>query len=195
MNSRRFLIVLLSFLLPLNAQEGPKVTPKSKPWEKLVNVTFKPQKFDDGDSFQCTLQDGNELILRLYFVDTPEEEKVYADRIKDQAEYFGVSEAEVMKLGHESSAFTKKLLEKPFTVWTRWHKALGRSKQERWYCSIITHDGKDLAKELVRNGYARIYGTKTVTYDGKTSKQFVAELEALEIEAKKEKRGGWGIAK
>ena len=193
MPTRYFLLLLLAFLLPLNAQEATKVAPKSKPWDKLVNVTYKPQKYDDGDSFHCTIQDGNELILRLYFVDTPEEEKVYADRIKDQSAYFGITEEQTKALGHEASAFTKKALEKPFTVWTRWHKALGRSKHHRWYCSVITHDGKDLAHELVRNGYARIYGTKTVTYDGKTSTQFITELEALEADAKKEKRGGWGM--
>ena len=191
---RGFVVLILSFMLPLQAQEAPKEAPKSKPWEKLEKVTYKPQKFDDGDSFHCTLQDGNELILRLYFVDTCEEEKVYADRISDQSAYFGITEDQTKELGHTASAFTKKVLEKPFTVWTRWHKALGRSKQDRWYCSIITHDGKDIAKELVRNGYARIYGTKTVTFDGKTSKQFNAELETIEAEAKRAKRGGWGMS-
>jgi len=140
-----------------------------------------------------TLEDGNELILRLYFVDTPEEEKVYADRIRDQAAYFGISEEAVMALGHKASAFTKDILSKPFTVQTRWHKALGRSAQHRWYCQIITADGKDLAQELVRNGLARIYGTRTILPDNRDSKTYIAELKLIEEEAKAAKRGGWGI--
>jgi hypothetical protein len=31
------------------------------------------------------------VIFRLYFVDTPEEERVYADRIAEQAAHFGIS--------------------------------------------------------------------------------------------------------
>ena len=191
----RAFIILLSFFLPLNAQEATRVAPKSKPWEKLGNVAYKPQKFDDGDSFHCTLQDGNELILRLYFVDTCEEEKVYADRIRDQSAYFGITEGESLALGKSASEFTRKLLEKPFTVRTRWHKALGRSKWDRWYCVILTADGKDLAEELVRTGLARIYGTKTVLWDNRTSAQYLARLAELEAEAKKEKRGGWTSSK
>jgi endonuclease YncB( thermonuclease family) len=56
---------------------------------------------------------------------------------------------------------------------------------------IITADGKDLAQELVRAGLARIYGTKTVLWDGRTSAQCRAELAELDGEAKREKRGGW----
>jgi len=139
-------------------------------------------------------EEGNELVLRLYFVDTPEEEKVYMDRIEDQAAYFGVSENTVIKLGHEASAFTRRLLEKPFTVQTRWHRALGRSKQERWYCVIITADGKDLAEELVRNAYARIYGTRTILWDGRTSAEYNLRLMELGLAAKAAGLGGWGSA-
>jgi endonuclease YncB( thermonuclease family) len=46
---------------------------------------YKPQRWDDGDSFHVILPDQTELIFRLYFVDTPEEERVYADRIADHA--------------------------------------------------------------------------------------------------------------
>ena len=185
-------------IAPLTATTSPAPrplakAPKGKPWFTLKNVAYKPQRWDDGDSFHVTLEDGNELILRLYFVDTPEEEKVYADRIRDQAAYFGISEAEVMAVGHQASAFTKKELSKPFTVQTRWHKALGRSNQPRWYSQIITADGKDLAEELVRNGLARIYGTKTVLPDGRDSKTYIIALQALQEEAKAAKGGGWGL--
>ena len=192
LSRRRLLTVWLAVLwLGSSFPSFTKASP-AKPWYTLENVSYKPQRWDDGDSFHCTLEDGNELILRLYFVDTPEEEKVYADRIRDQAAHFGISEEAVMALGHKASAFTKEILAKPFKVQTRWHKALGRSKQDRWYCQIITADGKDLAQELVRNGFARIYGTRTFLPDNRDSKTYIAELKVIEEEAKAAKRGGWG---
>ena len=52
---------------------------------------YKSQRWNDGDSFHVILLDQKELIFRLYFVDAPEEERVYADRIVEQAAYFGIS--------------------------------------------------------------------------------------------------------
>jgi len=191
---RSFLISLLClFLAPLCAQEPAAKTkaPAARQWEKLENVTYLPQRWDDGDSFHVKTADGIELILRLYFVDTCEEEKVYADRIRDQAAYFGITEEQTKALGHTASAFTKQVLAKPFTVMTRWHKALGRSKQDRWYCSIITAEGNNLGELLVANGLARVYGTKITLWDGRTSKDYVKKLETIEVEAKNRAVGGW----
>lgn len=55
---------------------------------------------------------------------------------------------------------------------------------------VIAADGKDFAKEPVRNGLTRIYGSKTTQPSGGSSKAYVAELNALEKEAKTAKRGG-----
>ena len=46
-------------------------------------------------------------------------------------------------------------------------------------------------QELVRNGYARIYGTKVVTPEGKRSRTYVEALKIIETNAKAAKRGGW----
>lgn len=191
---RAFHFVLYCLLVaPLFGQIAPTKAPAAKLWEKLENVTYLPQRWDDGDSFHVRTADGRELILRLYFVDTCEEEKVYADRIRDQAKYFAVSEETAMGLGHVASAYTKLALDKPFTVWTRWHKALGRSKQQRYYAVILTPKGKDLAEELVSMGLARIYGTKITLYDGRTSTQYRERLAEIEAGAKTAKRGGWKV--
>ena len=74
---------------------------------------------------------------------------------------------------------------------TRWHKALARSKQDHTYATILTADGKDLAQELIRHGLARIYGTKTELWDGRTSKDYATALQGLEDEAWEVKAGGW----
>jgi endonuclease YncB( thermonuclease family) len=101
------------------------------------------------------------VILRLYFVDTPEEEPVYAVRIAEQAAYFGISSSAAIEVGQEASEFTKQALAKPFTIYTRWRRALGRSAIWRYYAIVVTADGHDLNELLVSAGLARIYGTRT----------------------------------
>jgi hypothetical protein len=59
------------------------------------------------------------VIFRLYFVGTPEEARVYADRIAEQAAYFGDSANAAVEVGHEASEFTKQALVRPFTIHTR----------------------------------------------------------------------------
>jgi endonuclease YncB( thermonuclease family) len=89
------------------------------------------------------------------------------------------------------AAFTEKRLAEPFTVWTRWRSALGRSALGRNYCIIVTSDGRDLNELLVENGLARIYGTRTALFDCRDSRQYFAHLAGLEVTAKAAKRGAW----
>ena len=56
-------------------------------------------------------------------------------------------------------------------------------------------DGRDLNELLVENGLARIYGTRTVLYDGRDSRKYLAKLAELEAKAKLLKRGAWRFAK
>ena len=44
---------------------------------------------------------------------------------------------------------------------------------------------------VVRNGLARIDGTRTVTYDTKTSKVFLDAVQQIESKAKESNAGGW----
>ena len=132
------------------------------------------------------------MIFRLYFVDTPEEERVYADRIAEQAAYFGVSPDAAIEIGREASEFTKQALAKPFTIYTRWRRALGRSAIWRYYAIVVTAEGHDLNELLVSAGLARIYGTRTPLPDGRDSRTYLAHLRELETEAKAAKRGAWG---
>jgi hypothetical protein len=58
-------------------------------------------------------------------------------------------------------------------------------------CNVVTADGHDLDELLVSSGLARMYGTPTPLADGRDSREYLAHLHALEIEAKAVKRGGW----
>jgi endonuclease YncB( thermonuclease family) len=180
----------LALLTACACLAAPKAPP-AKQWQKLEGVRYKPQRYDDGDSFHVTTADGKELIFRLYFVDTPEEEKKYADRIADQAAYFGVTQEQSLALGHKASEFTRAALSRPFTIWTRWQDALGRSQHQRFYALVKMPNGLDLGTELVRAGLARVFGAKTALPNGWTAQQYSARILTVEGEAKTAGRGGW----
>ncbi len=124
-------------------------------------------------------------------MDTPEAETAYRDRLDEQAAYWGITREQATEIAHEAAAFTAKRLADPFTVWTRWRAALGRSALGRIYCIIVTADGRDQNEALVENGLARIYGTRTELFDGRDSRAYLARLAEIEAEAKAARRGAW----
>src|ERR1700712_5355414 len=130
----RFLpLVLLALLAPVLAAPKP-----AQPFQTIAGCHWKADRWNDGDSFHViTGDEGREIVVRLYFVDTPEAETAYRDRIDEQAAYFGITAAQAVEIAHEAAASTQKRLAAPFTVWTRWRPALGRSALGRVYCIII----------------------------------------------------------
>jgi endonuclease YncB( thermonuclease family) len=75
---------LTALLVPLLA--FAQHAPPARPFQPFDGCIYKPQRWNDGDSFHVILPDKKEVIFRLYFVDRPEEERVYADRIAEQAD-------------------------------------------------------------------------------------------------------------
>jgi endonuclease YncB( thermonuclease family) len=181
---------LTALLVPLLA--FAQHAPPARPFQPFDGCIYKPQRWNDGDSFHVILPDRKEVIFRLYFVDTPEEERVYADRIAEQAAYFDITPDAAIQIGREASEFTKQALRKPFTIYTRWRRALGRSAIWRYYAIVVTADGRDLNELLVSAGLARIYGTRTPLPDGPDSRTCLAHLRELETQAKAARRGAWG---
>ena len=169
----------------LHAASEPK-------WEKLEGCTLGDTKYADGDSFHVK-NDGKDLIIRLYFVDTPEHsgDQRFPDRIADQAKYFGLSSTEVLKVGDAAQKFTARTLgAAPFVVFTCGQDAMGASSQQRIYGIVETKQG-NLADLLVKNGLARIYGKRITMPDGTDSRAYLEKLGKLEQEAKRKKVGGW----
>ena len=195
-----FLSVLALVALPF--QGFVAAAPAPKPFEIIRGCRLKDAKWNDGDSFHAILPLGNpfhptencDLVVRLYFVDTPEAEKKYADRIQEQAAYFGITEAQAVELAARASEFVASRLEKPFTVYTNGRPAMGLSAGGRIYAFIFTWDNADLNAALVLNGLARIHGTATKIPNGWTTKQYMDRLVELEGQAKAAGRGGWGMA-
>lgn len=180
--------LLVLFLLATPGFAEPKYN-----WEKIEGCTLVESAWKDGDSFTVRIKPKTFRIFRLYFVDTPEDgaDTRFPDRIAEQAAYFGMTSKEVVKLGSEAAEFTtKKLSEKPFTVYTLWQDALGSSKKQRFYAYIVADEGP-LCELLVSNGLARIYGKRIQLPDGTDSRTYLQELGKLEATAKTENRGGW----
>lgn len=161
--------------------------PSSKPLERFDGCRLEPDEWTDGDSFRVRLPDGRLETFRLYFVDTTES-RARGKRSDEQAAYFGLTREQAIELGKEAKAATAAALSKPFTIQTRWRAVFGPS---RYYAFVYTADGSDLAQLLVRNGLARIYGTRAPTPTGEDSRQYLARLDRLEQLAKSEGRGGW----
>jgi endonuclease YncB( thermonuclease family) len=158
-------------------------------WRMYENCSLVPNESNDGDSFHVKVK-RREYIFRLYFADCAETDDSVPERVKDQAEYWGISEKAAIRLGKEAAKFTQKFLENGFTVWTEMHEAMGRSDKDRFYAVVLVGE-KNLAEELVRNGLARIFGQDTDLPDGTRSTTFWWRLKTAEREAKKNRLGAF----
>ena len=181
------LFTLLFAFAPVSASAGP-----SGKWNKLENCTLA-NGYMDGDSFHVRHGD-KDIIIRLYFVDTPETDDTHPERNDAQADYFGISRTQVIPVGNLGKKFTQHLLSgHKFTVWTRWEDAMGSSAQKRYF-GIVQIDKDDLAELLVQNGLARVYGASAVMPDGRTVDAQFARLRQMEHRAKAKRLGAWSKA-
>jgi DNA uptake protein ComE-like DNA-binding protein/endonuclease YncB( thermonuclease family) len=160
------------------------------PWVSLPNCRYLLKRANDGDSFHVSVN-GKEYIFRLYFVDTPETDTEFRDRVEEQAKYFGLTVAETVKLGELAKVYTREKLSGPFVVRTCWEDAMGRSRLPRFYALVQTNNG-DLGEQLVENGLARIHGKRAAPEGITTARQEWQRLTRLERKARQEKVGGWG---
>jgi endonuclease YncB( thermonuclease family) len=181
-----------SVLLLLALLCSGSAAPQAREFTRYDGCTYIPQKWNDGDSFHVRMPDGKQQVLRLYFVDTPESDHSFPERVAEQAAYFGVTAEQSLKLGKDAAGFTQRILSAgSFSVQTRWRVALGRSKLPRFRAMIVTSDGRDLNELLVGAGLARIYGTRTPLPDGRDSRTYLSHLAAAEAKAKQDRLGGW----
>jgi len=165
--------------------------------EKFTNARLIENPSNDGDSFVVKAGE-RQLHLRLYFVDCPESVATTdadAKRVREQARYFGLTDAKkVFQFGHEATAFTKKALARPFTFYTAFASALGRSPGGRVYSFVITADGKDLGQSLVEAGLGRTHGSKHADPTGKSTTEIMQMLQKLEAEAMRQRKGIWAAS-
>jgi competence ComEA-like helix-hairpin-helix protein len=162
--------------------------------QKFTDVRLVENPSNDGDSFVVKAGE-RQLHVRLYFVDCPETVATTdadAKRVREQARYYGITDAKkVFDFGREAKAFTAKVLAEPFTIYTAFSSALGRSRGGRVYAFVVTSEGKDLGRLLVENGFGRAHGAKREGPTGIAAKQIQQELQELESKAMLEHKGIW----
>jgi competence protein ComEA len=166
--------------------------PAREPWQVWKDCRLIANDSNDGDSFHIQAA-GKEYLVRLYFVDAPETEMSFPERIKEQANYFGISNEQAVAAGEAAEKFTLEKLSHPFTVRTCMQGAMGRSNMPRVYAFVETTEG-DLAELLVANGLARVHGSAAAPVGLSSPELEWQKLQRLETEAKAQKVGGWGAA-
>ncbi len=95
--------------------------------ETIENATLIENDRNDGDSFKVKAA-GKELRLRLYYVDCLETalSKAGMDRILEQQYHFGLEDpVAVVRFGKEAAEDVKRVLSRPFTIYTSYAKAPG----------------------------------------------------------------------
>lgn len=184
MPSTRLLLVVL---IPLLAVAVRAADPAR--WEVWEGCRFEPAKYFDGDSFH--IAHGREsVIVRLYFVDAPETDTGYGERLGAQAAYFRTNTAAVLRAGGSAKAFTASFLAKPFRVITCRRVAPGASRGERLY-AMVERDGRRLDAALVEAGWARTTSEIAHYPDEVSGRRWFAHLRQVEAAAAQARRGVW----
>ena len=183
LNSKRLLAGLAALLLALacHAQE--------KKWATL-DCVYLADKSNDGDSF--LVQCGREkFFVRLYFVDAPETDLDFPDRVRQQYDYFGVGMDELTRGGSMARDYVNRVLApRRFAVHTRKVFAQGRSKHTRYY-GLVQVEGRYLHELLLEEGLARNRGTRVALPTGAKARAHANALQAIEDRARAFRKGVW----
>jgi len=175
----------------------------AEPLESFEDCRYLPQPWADGDSFRIETADGDQHTLRLYGADCLEwhvSDNTDARRLRAQRRYFGISEvgdsaqasiALAKRFGERAGKRCAELLDQPFTVHTTFADARGDGRHPRIYAFVTTHDGRDLASQLVREGLARAFGVYRETPEGLHADDFRERLRDLELQAAQRGAGVW----
>ena len=182
---KAILALVLIGVLPISAHADKK-------WRTKENCTLIENESNDGDSFHIRVNKRH-YIFRLLWVDTPETEQRYPERVAEQAAYFGITPEQATRVGKEAVKFSANFLKEPFTLYTQFDDAMGASNKDRDYAVIKAGDTY-LMEALVSNGLARIFGLQELPEDGPSLSTMRLRLKGLEADAKKNKRGAWAYA-
>lgn len=190
MHPRSSHFLLLAVLLVSSSLALGKTVPSG--WTLLENCRLENHDYADGDSFHV-IHRGRNLQFRLYFVDCPETDTRFSERIAEQGKVFGLDSKGVVAAGHRAHSFTSEMLSRPFDVLTKWEDARGASAQERFYAVVLVGN-QNLAEELVRHGFARAFGMHADYPTQAAGRQFVAKRKRLKQEASRMKLGIFGAS-
>jgi endonuclease YncB( thermonuclease family) len=188
--NRRFVNTAAALLaLLVSSGAGAAENESSPAWTELKRCVLLENPANDADSFHVR-HGKKEYFLRLYFVDAPETNMRYPDRVREQAEWFGTTDAMIIHFGEASAVYVRQLLGKPFTVYTQFIDARGASSEQRLFAMVKIGD-RYLCELLVEQGFARIYGIRRDLPDGTAHRRHERRLAELEKQAQWKKTGIW----
>jgi len=179
----------ISLVTALIFWAGVALAGEARVWETWDDCQLEADKYFDGDSFHIRYGPTS-AIIRLYFVDAPESDDSYHDRIAEQAAYFRTSPASVLNAGASAKERAGRFLAQPFRVITCRQVAPGASRSERFY-GIVEQGNRRLDAVLVEAGLARVSGEVAERPDAAAGARAVRELRALELKASQARRGLW----
>lgn len=163
--------------------------------QQFESRRYEEADWTDGDGFPVKLPDGQEIVLRLYYVDCNEvaaATETDQRRVRDQSSYFGIDDHQVtLESGRRAADKVRILLGQPFAVHTAFASAPGRSAKPRTYGFVTLSDGRDLGEVLVGEGLARSYGVRRNTPEGLNAEAAEAKMDDLELGAAIARRGIW----
>jgi endonuclease YncB( thermonuclease family) len=162
----------------------------AREWTVFESCTWIENPANDGDSFHIRHKK-KDYLVRLYFVDAPETDNRYPDRIREQADYFSLTPDQALAGGKSAAAFTRDLLkDKTFQVYTQYVDARGGSDQKRYH-AMVKVDGRWLSELLAEAGWVRLHGIGDELPDKVSERRYWTRLRTLEKEAKAKLAGLW----
>ncbi len=191
-------VALILWALDL-AQKNRAAAETSNGYERFDACELVEHRQNDGDSFRIRLPGGRMEEFRLYFVDAPESEfrdygrgRTNRDRIADQARDLGLTPEQAVEIGRRAKKHSLGLLKSgSFTLYTTWDDPFG---DRRFHAFLIMPDGGCLHESLVREGLVRIHTKGAGLPDGTGVSAQMRKLRDLEKEARRQRKGAWGIA-
>ncbi|WP_333784251.1 thermonuclease family protein [Thermocrinis sp.] len=140
------LFLLLSYSCSKDVQ-ADKGEVKNKTPCRVVRVI-------DGDTFTCTLKNGEEIKVRMIGVDTPETRE--SPKLEKDVDRTGLSREEIIKMGEEAKEYTKKLLPKGEVVYLE-QDVQPTDRYGRVLAYVWLKDGRMINELLVMEGMAQVY--------------------------------------
>ena len=164
-----------------------------KNWTRLEGCRYVADKNNDGDSF--LVQCGKEkFYARFYFIDAPESDATFPERVREQYDYFGVTMDELTRGGARAREYVQRTLSsRPFVIHTKHASAQGRAKTVRYY-SLVEVDGRYLHEVMLSEGLARNVGTRIALPTGQKSKAYASALAQIEDQARLHRKGLWAAS-
>ncbi len=170
----------------------------SNGYERFDACELLEHRQNDGDSFHIRLPGGRVEEFRLYFVDAPESGfrdygrgRTNRDRIADQARDLGLTPEQAVAIGRRAKEYSLgRLKSEPFTLHTVWDDPFG---DRRFHAFLVMPDGRCLHEGLIREGLVRIHTKGADLPDGTGASAHMRKLRDLEKEARRQRKGAWGI--